>query len=180
MVKMLKKFLAKRGFSSVDFVTLKTAMMLATLDGEVSAEELASFRDMASGCRGCTPKSFSKLWDEALRSAGYLLIQAKILPSDKLVALFVHEVKDSFVDEVSAEVSAERQHAFDVLAEMAGADGDFSEIERQAIDALKASVKECREEMITMLYPRAVVGGLASSSGPSMASGSEGSDRRGA
>ena len=156
MVNILKKLLSKRSFSTVDFVTMKTAMMLAALDGDVSAEELVSFRDMASGCRGCTPQSFAKLWDEALRSAGYLLIQSKILSGDKLVELFVREAKDSFVDEVSAEVSADRQHAFDVLAEMAGADGDFSEIERRAIDALKESVKKSREEMITMLYPRAV------------------------
>ena len=156
MVETLKKLLARRNFSSVDFVTLKTAMMLASLDGDVSAEELTSFRDMASHCKGCTPKSFAKLWDAALRSAGYLLIQSKILSRDKLVELFVSEAKDSFVGEVSAEVSAERQHAFDVLVEMAGADGDFSEIERQAIDALETSVKKCREEMITMLYSRAV------------------------
>lgn len=156
MINILKKLVGKRKFSSVDFATLKTAMMLAALDGDVSPEELASFREMASGCKGCTPKSFAKLWEEALRSTGYLLVQSKILPSDKLVELFVSEVKNSFVGEVSAEVSAERQHAFDVLAEMAGADGDFSEIERRAIEALKTSVKACREEMAAMLYPRAV------------------------
>ena len=87
MINMLKKMVARRNFSSVDFATLETAMMLAALDGEVSAE---------------------------------------------------------------------RQHAFDVLAEMAAADGDFSEIERRAIDALKTAVAKSREELMTMLYPRAV------------------------
>lgn len=62
MINMLKKMVARRNFSSVDFATLETAMMLAALDGEVSAE---------------------------------------------------------------------RQHALDVLDEMAADDGDFSEIERR-------------------------------------------------
>lgn len=154
MVKFLKSLLSKRNFSSVDFATLKTAMMLAALDGDVTAEELASFREMASGCRGCTLKSFAKLWEEALRSTGYLLVQSKILSGEDLVELFVREATDSFVGEVSAEVSADRQHAFDVLAEMAAADGDFSDIERRAINALEESVKARREEMISMLYPR--------------------------
>lgn len=156
MVKILKKLLSKRSFSAFDFVTMKTAMMLAALDGDVSAEELVSFRDMASGCRGCTPQSFAKLWDEALRSAGYLLVQSKILPEDELIALFVREATDSFVEEVSAEVSEDRRHAFDVLAEMAAADGDISDVESRAIKALEASVKKRREEIIEMLYPRAV------------------------
>ena len=156
MINMLKKMVARRNFSSVDFATLETAMMLAALDGEVSDAELKSFREMALSCRGCTPKSFAKLWDKALRRMGYLLVQSKLLTSDELVALFVSEVTGTFVGEVSAEVSAERQHAFDVLTEMASADGDFSEIERRAIDALKAAVTKSREEMMTMLYPRAV------------------------
>lgn len=156
MVKMLKNLFSKRNFSSVDFVTLKTAMMLAAVDGDVSSEELASFREMASGCRGCTPKSFEKLWEEALRSTGYLLVQSKILPEDELIALFVREATHSFVGEVSAEVSEDRRHAFDVLAEMASADGDFSDVESRAIKALEASVKKRREEIIKMLYPRAV------------------------
>ena len=156
MINILKKLVGKRKFSAVDFATLKTAMMLAALDGDVSAEELASFREMASGCKGCTPKSFAKLWEQALRSTGYLLVQSKLLAKDDLIRLFVGEVEASFVGEVSAEVSADRKHAFDVLAEMAAADGDFSEIERQAIGALEAAVKEYREQMVSMLCPRAV------------------------
>lgn len=156
MVSLLKKLVAKRKFSSVDFATLKTAMMLAALDGDVSAEELASFREMAEACPGCTPKSFAKLWEEALRCTGYLLIQSKLLTEDELVALFVREAKASFVGEVSGEVSADREHAFGVLAEMAAADGDFSDIERKSIDALRKAVEIHREEVIAMLYPRAV------------------------
>lgn len=43
MVGILKKLLARRNFSSVDFVTLKAAMMLASLDGDVSAAVVARF-----------------------------------------------------------------------------------------------------------------------------------------
>lgn len=153
MLNIFKAIFSRRNFTSVDFATLKTAMMLAALDGEVSNEELDSFRELASNCKGCTPKSFAKLWDEALRSTGYLLIQSKLLSGDDLVALFVREAESSFVGEVSAEVSEDRQYAFDVLAEMAAADGDFSPIERQAIDALKKSVDEYRQKIANSLYP---------------------------
>lgn len=156
MINILKKLLGRRNFSAIDFASLKTAMMLAALDGDVSSEELANFREMASNCSGCTPKSFAKLWEEALRSTGYLLVQSKVLSGDELVALFVREATDLFVGEVSVEVTAERQRAFDFLSEMASADGDFSEIERRAIDALKESVKECRGRMISSLCSRAV------------------------
>lgn len=156
MINILKKLLGRRNFSAIDFASLKTAMMLAALDGDVSSEELANFREMASNCSGCTPKSFAKLWEEALRSTGYLLVQSKVLSGDELVALFVREATDLFVGEVSVEVTAERQRAFDFLSEMASADGDFSEIERRAIDALKEAVKDCRGRMISSLCSRAV------------------------
>lgn len=154
MINIMKTILSRRNFKSVDFVTLKTAMMLAALDGEVTEKELESFREMAATCKGCTPKSFAKLWEEALRSTGYLLIQSKILSGEDLVALFVREAEHAFVGEVSAEVSAERQHAFDILAEMAAADGDFSAVERQAIDALKKSVADYRQRLVSSLYSR--------------------------
>lgn len=153
MIAAIKKIVSRRNFTTLDFVTLKTAMMLAALDGQVTQEELASFREMALSCKGCTPKSFAKLWDEALRSTGYLLIQSKLLSQAELVALFVREAEGSFVGELSAEVSEDRQHAFDLLAEMAAADGDFSEVERQAIDALKKAVEDCRSELVKSLYP---------------------------
>lgn len=153
VISLIKKIVSRRNFTAVDFVTLKTAMMLAALDGEVSGSELASFREMALNCRGCTPKSFAKLWDEALRSTGYLLIQSKILTSKELVALFVREAESSFVGEISSEVSDDRQHAFDVLTEMAKADGEFSEIEREAIAALETAVENCRRELVNTLCP---------------------------
>lgn len=156
MINMLKKLMSKQKFSAVDFATLKTAMMLAALDGDVSPEELANFREMASGCKGCTPKSFAKLWEEALRSTGYLLVQSKILQKEDLIRLFIAEAEASFVGEVSAEVTAIRERAFEFLAEMAAADGDFSAVERQAIDALKTEVLERRRQMIQTLCPRAV------------------------
>lgn len=153
MLAVIKKIVSRRNFTTLDFVTLKTAMMLAALDGEVTQEELASFREMALKCKGCTPKSFAKLWDEALRSTGYLLIQSKLLSRAELVALFVREAEVSFVGEVSTEISEDRQHAFEILAEMAAADGDFSEVEQQAIAALKKAVEDCRREIVKSLYP---------------------------
>lgn len=154
MINIFKKLLSKRKFSDVDFAILKTSMMLASLDGAVSADEVANFRELASSCPGFTPESFSKLWDETLRSAGYMLLQSRLLSKEDLVALFVREVRPFFTQEVSMEVSADRDRAFDLLTEMARADGDFSDIEREAIAALAKSVAVRREELIGAMCPQ--------------------------
>lgn len=154
MITFIQKLMARRNFSSVDFVTLTTAMMIAALDGDVSADELKSFRAMAAACPGCTEKSFAKLWDDALYSAGYLLIQSKLLSEDDLVALFVKECEAFFVGEISGEISEERARAFEFLSDMAKADGDFSAVEQKAIRALESRVAARREELISSLCPR--------------------------
>lgn len=154
MISVLKKLLSKKCFSSVDSAILKASLMLAALDGEVSAEELSNFKELAGSCRGCTEESFAKLWDEALRCAGYLLIQARILSEDARVALFVREAEPFFAREVAMEVSEDRARAFDLLSEMAASDGDFSPVEQKAIAALKDRVSARREEVIASLYPR--------------------------
>lgn len=156
MINVLNKLLSSRKFSSVDFATLKTAMMVAALDGEVSAAELQSFREMALSCRGCTPDSFSKLWDKALRDAGYILIQSRILPVRELVDLFVREAEEDFIETISLEVSGTRENAFDFLEEMANADGDYSDIERQAIKTLNDRVAARRKDIVSSLYSRGV------------------------
>lgn len=147
---LLKAIATKRNFGKLDAAMLKTAMMLAALDGDVSAEELATFKEMARNCEGCTEHSFAKLWEESLRATGYLLVQSRILSPEELVALFVEETKRQFVEQVANDVGLDRDRPFAFLEEMANSDGDFSEIERNAIDALSKQVKEKREEIVLM------------------------------
>ena len=144
----------KNRFGKPDFVLLKTMMMLAAMDGEIADDEVDRFKELAAKCRGCNGESFETLWDAAIRSAGYLLLQSRFLDQEGLVAAFVAEAEKDFVGEVVLESLVDRTRAFENLERMAMADGDYSEIERAAIAALSAKVKAIREKMLAERYPR--------------------------
>ena len=144
----------KSRFERLDFVLLKTTLMLAAVDGEVAEDEIARFKDLAAKCRGYGGETFEALWDAALRSAGYLLLQSHLLGHDELVAAFVKEAEKDFVGEVILETAAERIRAFDFLDRMAMADGEYSEIERDCIVALVKKVKAVREKALAERYPQ--------------------------
>ena len=144
----------KNRFERLDFVLLKTALMLAAVDGEVAEDEVERFKDLAAKCRGYSGESFETLWDVALRSAGYLLLQSHFLGHDELVAAFVKEAEKDFVGEVVLETAEERIRAFDFLDRMAMADGEYSEIERDCIVALVKKVKAAREKALAERYPQ--------------------------
>ena len=145
----------KNRFGKEDFVLLKTALMLAAVDGEVSADEVGRFKELASKCRGYNGDSFETLWEQALRSAGYLLIQSRFLGTEELAAAFVAEAEKDFVGTVSLETKEERARAFELLDRMAMADGDYSEVEHACIAALAQKVKAAWEEAVAERYSRA-------------------------
>ena len=147
----------KNRFEKEDFVLLKTALMLAAVDGEVAADEVGRFKELAQKCRGYNGESFDVLWEQALRSAGYLLIQSQFLERDELVAAFVKEAEKDFVGTVILETREERVRAFELLDRMAMADGDYSAVERAAIAALAQKVKTARDEAIAERYSRAAM-----------------------
>ena len=144
----------KDRFERLDFVLLKTTLMLAAVDGEVAAGEVVRFRELAAKCRGYSGETFETLWDAALRSAGYLLLQSHFLGYDELVAAFVKESEEDFVGEVILETAEERIRAFDFLDRMAMADRDYSEVERDCIVALVKKVKALREKALAERYPQ--------------------------
>ncbi len=145
----------KNRFTDFDFAILKTMLMLAAVDGEISPNEIETFKTLAEKCRGYNGTSFDKLWSSALHSAGYLLLQSKFLNPDELAKEFVNEAKKDFVDEIVLEQSANRQRAFDHLKKMASADGMYSDVERTCIEALFAYVTEARDQAIAERFPRA-------------------------
>ena len=85
-----KKF-SKAG--RTDFGVLKVAFMVAALDGEVTDAEYRAFDALAKKCRGYTPKAAEKALDEAMRSAGYLMLLSKRAKDDDLVKAFVAEAQ---------------------------------------------------------------------------------------
>ena len=144
----------KNKFGKPDFVLLKTMMMLAAMDGEIADDEIGRFKELAAKCRGYNGESFEALWDAAVRSAGYLLLQSRFLGHDELVATFVAEAEKDFVGEVVQLTADERIRAFDFLDRIAMADGDYSEIERDSIVALVKKVRTVREKMLAERYPQ--------------------------
>ena len=72
----------KNKIGKPDFVLLKTMMMLAAMDGEIADDEVERFKELAAKCRGYNGESFETLWDAAIRSAGYLLLQSRFLGHD--------------------------------------------------------------------------------------------------
>jgi len=148
-----------KSFASLDFVVLKSLMMLAAVDGEVSTEEIALFRQLSEKCSGYNEESFAKLWDNALRSAGKLLILSKVLKEDELVDAFVNEAECGFVEELSLGLVAERESAFACLESLAAADGARSRVESRCIAALKERVTRAHDEAIRIKYSRATVFG---------------------
>ena len=144
----------KNRFEKPDVVILKTMMMLSAMDGEIADDEVDRFKELAAKCRGYTGESFEALWDAAIRSAGYLLLQSRFLDHEDLVAAFVAEAEKDFVGEVVQGTAAERIRAFDHLDRMAMVDGDYSEIERDSIVALVKKVRAVREKMLAARYPQ--------------------------
>lgn len=143
--------------SKENVLLLKTALMLSAVDGEVSEEEVACFKEYAETCRGYNDKSYDKLWEKALRSAGYLLLQSRFLAPEELVTLFVSEAEEDFVDSLVLETREERAKALAFLEQMAQADGEYSAIEKASIEALTAAVKEAHDQAVAARYPRAVL-----------------------
>ena len=151
----VKTFLAGNGvdrdsFRRLDFGVLRTMMMIAAVDGEVSKSEMEEFLKMATDGSIGTGKAFDRLWKASLRSAGYLSMQAKLLEKDELVKEFLAEAECDFVQNVMYENRQERENAFKCLETMAAADGDYSEIERACITALVERVKKAWEDEILL------------------------------
>ena len=145
----------KSKFGKADFVLLKTALMLAAVDGEVGADEVVRFKELAAKCSGYNDELFGMLWEQALRSAGYLLIQSRFLGQDELAAAFVKEAEKDFVGTVVMESREDRARAFEVLDRMAMADGDYSAVEHACISALAQKVKAELDTAIAERYSRA-------------------------
>ena len=149
--------LGGRKFDQFDAGILTAMLMLAAVDGDISKDELDRFRELAEGCKGCNEKSFAELWDAALHSAGYLLLQTKLLSREELVETFVREAERPFVSQVMQEVAKDRERAFHHLECLAASDGDYSDIERACIGALVERVKQARDRAMAERFSRAAV-----------------------
>ena len=139
---MLATLVGARKIGDLDLAVLRTMMMLAAVDGDVSAAELDAFKTFAEGCRGYSKRTFAKVWDAALRSAGVLVLKARILPKVELVQAFLSEAAPDLIKGLSESSAVVRGAVFAKLEALAESDGKKSEIEAACIAALHDKV--CR------------------------------------
>lgn len=126
----------------VSFGILKAMMMVAAVDGHISPLEMQAFWSNAKKFNNVSPNDLPQLWKSALSSAGYLAMQAMVMPKDELVSEFLRTVDADFVHLVTKASHEVRKNAFKCLKAMAEADGDYSDIEKDCIGALLKLVRE--------------------------------------
>ena len=127
-----------------DFAVLRTLLLLAAVDGEVSQGELDYFRSLIDRYRDDVGgRTREALWKSALHGAGYLILLSRFLTRDERIAAFVEEAEGDFVEMLATGTDKEVRAAFGLLESMAQADGTFSEMEG---DCLAALVKRVSSE----------------------------------
>ena len=134
----------KEEIGRTDLGVIKVAFMVAALDGEVSDAEYAAFDALARKCRGYTPEAAAAALDEAMRSAGYLLLLSKRATDDALVRAFVREAEAALPDGFAyCSIEDVRQAVVSWIA-MGLSDGDYSARERACIEALRKNFAELK------------------------------------
>ena len=138
-----------------DFAVLRTLMLLAAVDGEVSQGELDYFRSVIGLYRDDVGgRTREALWKSALHGAGYLILLSRFLTRDELIAAFVEEAEGDFVEALATGTDNEVKAAFDVLQTMAQSDGTFSDLEGDCLVVLVKRVSAERTRIYKDRYPQ--------------------------
>ena len=130
--------------SRTDFGVLKVAFMVAALDGEVTDAEYGAFEALAKKCRGSTPKAAAKALDEAMRSAGYLMLLGRRAKDSGLVAAFIREAEAALPDGFAYFSVEDVRRAIVTWIAMGMSDGDYSAREKKCIEALRKHFAELK------------------------------------
>ena len=146
--------------SRTDFGVLKVAFMVAALDGEVADAEYRALEALAKKCRGYTPKAAAAAFDEAMRSAGYLMLLGRRAKDEDLVDAFVKEAKAALPNGFAYFSIRDVRRAVVTWIAMGMSDGDYSAREKKCVEALrkhfaelKVSRAEAEEEQWRSLAP---------------------------
>ena len=146
--------------SRTDFGVFKVALMVAALDGEVTDAEYRALDALAKKCRGYTPKAAATAFDEAMRSAGYLMLFGRRAKDAELVEAFVKEAQAALPDGFAYFSVEDVRRAVVTWIAMGMSDGDYSAREKKCIEALrkrfaelKVSRVEAEEEQWRSLGP---------------------------
>ena len=126
---------------SVDFAVLKVAMAVAALDGTVGEAELAEFEQLAGSCAIPEGERREKAFEACLRFAGYIELQARRLPHDKLLELFAEESLDVLPASFFRGDMSQVRRAFATWTAIAMSDNYYSGVERKAIRQLRDRIE---------------------------------------
>ena len=130
--------------SRTDFGVLKVAFMVAALDGEVTDAEYRAFDALAKKCRGYTPKTAAAALDEAMRSAGYLMLLSKHAKDADLIKAFVAEAQAALPMGFAYFSVEDVRRAVVTWIAMGMSDGDYSPREKKCIEALRKLFAELK------------------------------------
>ena len=137
----LKKFSKA---SRTDFGVLKVAFMVAALDGEVTDAEYKAFDALAKKCRGYTEKAAETALEEAMRSAGYLMLLSRRRKDADLVKAFVAEAQAALPMGFAYLSIEDVRRAVVTWIAMGMSDGDYSSREKACIEALRKLFAELK------------------------------------
>lgn len=126
--------------AAIDLATLKVAMAIAALDGDVSEGELAEFEKLVASCSIPEGAARDKAFEDCLRFAGYIDLQARRLEKGKLLDLFAAEAMEVLPPKFFRGDMAHVRRAFATWVAIAMSDNYFSGIERQAIGLLREKI----------------------------------------
>ena len=127
-----------------DLGILKVAFMVAALDGEVTDAEFKAFDALAKKCRGYSPKAAAKALDEAMRSAGYLMLLSKRAKDADLIKAFVGEAQAALPMGFAYFSVEDVRRAVVTWIAMGMSDGDYSAREKKCIEALRKLFAELK------------------------------------
>ena len=130
--------------SRTDFGVLKVAFMVAALDGEVTDAEYKAFDALAKKCRGYTAEAAETALDEAMRSAGYLMLLSKRAKEDALVKAFLTEAQAALPMGFAYFSADDVRRAIVTWIAMGMSDGDYSAREKACIEALRKLFAELK------------------------------------
>ena len=131
-------------YAKIDYGIVKVALMVAAVDGEVSDDELKALDALLKKCRGYSQETAAKVQDEAMRSAGYLLLLGRRIPDREFVKAFVAEARTALPDGFEDFSVEEVRRAIVMWIAMGMSDGDYSPREKKCIEALCECLAELK------------------------------------
>ena len=133
-------------YGKTDYGVVKVAFMVAALDGDVSDDELKAIDALLKKCRGYSAKTAAKVLDEAMRSAGYLMLLGRRAKEAELVKAFIAEAKTALPEGFADFPVEEVRRAVVTWIAMGMSDGDYSACERKCIEALRKHLAKLQVE----------------------------------